>query len=166
MADKEKHKHHHKKAAEAAAPHGEGNIAIVGRMYDCFGKGDMDTLKKEVFAEDLQWALPGHHPLSGVKHGADAAIAFFAALMETHIYVDNVTFGTIGDDGVVERHTGHGTVNGREYVFPTCSVYSIKDGKIASVQVYTADQHGVDDYFWSAYRLKEIPDRLAPTPGA
>jgi len=40
-------------------------------MYDCFGRGDMDTLKSEVFAADLKWALPGHHPLSGVKNGAD-----------------------------------------------------------------------------------------------
>jgi hypothetical protein len=29
------------------------------------------------------------------------------------------------------------------------------------VQVYTADQHGVDDFFWKASALKPIPDRLA-----
>jgi hypothetical protein len=40
-------------------------------------------------------------------------------------------------------------------------VYTIRDGKIAHVQVYTADQHGVDDFFWKANPLKPIPDRLA-----
>jgi hypothetical protein len=40
-------------------------------------------------------------------------------------------------------------------------VYTIRDGKIQHVQVYTADQHGVDDYFWKANALKPIPDRLA-----
>ena len=137
------------------------SMAVVDRMYECFGKGDMATLKTDVFAEDIVWKLPGHHPLSGAKTGADEVIAFFGALIATGVNVDNVSFGTIGDDKVVEQHTGHGTVNGRDYVFPTCSVYTIRDGKIQDVQVYTADQHGVDDYFWQADILKPIPDRLA-----
>jgi ketosteroid isomerase-like protein len=157
----EKVKHHHKKAADKAKEHGHENIALVGRMYECFAAGDMDTLKREVFASDLKWALPGHHPLSGVKNGADEAIAFFVELGKTGIVVDNVSFGTIGDDRVVETHTGHGHVDGREYIFPTCSVYTMRNGKIANVQVYTADQHGVDEYFWAAYNLKPIPDRMA-----
>ena len=77
------------------------------------------------------------------------------------MYVDNFRFGTISDDTVVETHTGHGTVDDREYVFPTYSVYTISDDKIAAVQVYTADQHGVNDFFWRALHLKPIPDRLA-----
>lgn len=139
----------------------EGPMAIVDKMYACFGAGDMDTLKKEVFDPDIKWALPGHHPLSGIKNGADEVIAFFVALMASGVNVDNVSFGTIGDDRVVETHTGHGTVNGKDYIFPTCSVYTIKAGKLANVQVYTADQHGVDDYFWQANALKPIPGRLA-----
>jgi len=136
-------------------------MAIVDRMYECFGKGDMATLKAEVFHPEIKWALPGHHPLSGVKNGPDETIAFFAALMQSGVNVDNVSFGTIGDDRVVETHTGHGNVGGKDYIFPTCSVYTMRDGKIADVQVYTADQHGVDDYFWQANALKPLPDRLA-----
>jgi len=139
----------------------EGAMAVVDKMYQCFGKGDMDTLKKEVFDANIKWNLPGHHPLSGVKNGPDEVIAFFAALMQTGVQVDNVSFGTIGDDRVVETHTGHGHVNNRDFIFPTCSVYTIANGKIANVQVYTADQHGVDDYFWTGYNLKPLPDRLA-----
>jgi len=138
-----------------------GPQATVNRMYECFGTGDMATLKAEVFAPDIEWALPGHHPLSGVKKGADEVLAFFGALMQTGVNVDNVSFGTIGDDRVVETHSGHGNVEGRDYLFPTCSVYTIRDGKIQHVQVYTADQHGVDDYFWKANALKPIPDRLS-----
>ena len=138
-----------------------GAQAVVDRMYQCFGTGDMDTIRNEVFAPDIKWHLPGHHPLSGTKNGVDEVLAFFGALMQTGISVDNVSFGTIGDDRVVETHSGHGTVEGRDYLFPTCSVYTIRDGKIAEVQVYTADQHGVDDYFWKGYNLKPLPDRLA-----
>jgi len=144
-----------------AATEVTGPEATVARMYECFGKGDMDTLRAEVFAPDIEWALPGHHPLSGVKKGVDEVLAFFGALMQTGVNVDNASFGTIGDDRVVETHSGHGNVEGRDYLFPTCSVYTIRDGKIQHVQVYTADQHGVDDYFWKANALKSIPDRLA-----
>ena len=136
------------------------SMAVVDRMYECFGRGDMDTLKSEVFAEDIVWVLPGHNTLSGAKNGADEVIAFFGALMKVGVQVDNVSFGTIGDDRVVETHTGHGKVQGQDYIFPTCSVYTIKDNKIQHVQVYTADQHGVDDYFWKGYSLKPLPDRL------
>jgi ketosteroid isomerase-like protein len=137
------------------------SMAVVDKMYECFGRGDMDTLKTDVFAENIVWVLPGHNTLSGAKNGADEVIAFFGALIKAGVNVDNVSFGTIGDNKVVEQHTGHGTVNGRDYIFPTCSVYTISDNKIAEVHVYTADQHGVDDFFWNASPLKTIPDRLA-----
>jgi uncharacterized protein len=137
------------------------SMAVVDKMYECFGRGDMDTLKTDVFAENIVWVLPGHNTLSGAKNGADEVIAFFGALMKAGVEVKDISFGTIGDDMVVEKHTGHGTVNGREYLFPTCSVYVIRDNKIAEVHVYTADQHGVDDFFWNASPLKTIPDRLA-----
>ena len=50
-------------------------MAVVAKMYDCFGKGDMATLKTDVFASDITWNLPGHHPLSGMKNGPDEVIA-------------------------------------------------------------------------------------------
>lgn len=137
------------------------SMAVVDKMYECFGRGDMDTLKTDVFAEDIVWVLPGHNTLSGAKNGADEVIAFFGALIKAGVVVDNVSFGTVGDNKVVEQHTGHGTVNGRDYIFPTCSVYTIRDNKIAEVHVYTADQHGVDDFFWNASPLTTIPGRLA-----
>ncbi len=138
-----------------------GSMAVVDKMYECFGRGDMETLKTDVFSPDIIWKFPGHNPLTGFKTGADEVIAFFGALLAVGVHVDNFKFGTIGDDIVVETHTGHGAVEGRDYVFPTCSVYTIADGKIASVQVYTADQHGVDDFFWKSHKLKPLPDRLA-----
>ncbi len=66
-------------------------MALVNKMYECFAKGDMATLKTDVFAKDITWNLPGHHPLSGIKKGPDEVIAFFGALMQTGIAVDNIT---------------------------------------------------------------------------
>ena len=45
------------------------NLALVQRMYECFNKNDMETIRREIFAPDLVWNLPGRHPLAGTKHG-------------------------------------------------------------------------------------------------
>jgi uncharacterized protein len=74
--------------------------------------------------------------------------------------VDNVHFGELDNGTVVEKHTGHGKIGNEEFVFPTCTTYGIKNGKIAEVQVHTGDQHTVDRYMWGMFNLKAIPDRL------
>ena len=38
-------------------------MQAVEKMYDCFNRGDLDTIKSEVFAPDIKWTLPGRHPL-------------------------------------------------------------------------------------------------------
>jgi ketosteroid isomerase-like protein len=136
------------------------NTDLVLKMYDYFGKGDMDSIKNELFHPDMSWTMPGHHPLSGRMEGADAVIAFFAALFKAGIQVDNVHFGELDDGTVVEKHSGHGKIGDDEFLFPTCTTYGIRDGKIHEVRVHTGDQHRVDQYMWSMFQLKGIPERL------
>lgn len=136
------------------------NTDLVLRMYDLFSKGDMEGIKRDLFHPDMTWSMPGHHPLSAKMEGVDAVIAFFSALFQAGITVDNVHFGELDDGTVVEKHMGHGHVNGEDYLFPTCTTYGIRDGRIYQVQVHTADQHGVDRYMWAQYHLKGIPARL------
>ncbi len=137
------------------------NVAIVQKMYDCFNQGDMNTIRNEVFASDLTWNLPGRHPLSGIKHGADEVIAFFGELARKGVKVDLITIGAIDDETVVEIHRGHGQSNGAVLDAINCTHYTIRNGKIVSVQVFIGDQHPVDLLFWNAYALKPIPERLA-----
>ena len=137
------------------------NTDLVLRMYDFFGKGDMESIKREVFHPDITWTMPGHHPLSAKMEGVDAVMAFFGALFKAGIRVDNVHFGELDDGTVIEKHMGHGKIGDEEFLFPTCTSYGIKDGKIGQVQVHTGDQHNVDRYFWSVFTLKPIPGRLA-----
>ena len=136
------------------------NTHLVLRMYELFNKGDMATIKSELFDPRISWTMPGHHPLSGRIEGVDAVIAFFGSLFKAGITVDNVHFGTLDDGTVIEKHTGHGKVGEEEFIFPTCTSYGIKDGKIFEVRVHTGDQHNVDRYFWSVIKLKGIPARL------
>ena len=137
------------------------NTQLVFTMYDYFGKGDMESIKREVFHPDISWTMPGHHPLSARMEGADAVVAFFGALFQAGIVVDNVHFGILDDGTVIEKHMGHGRIGGEQFNFPTCTSYGIKDGKIFEVNVHTGDQHKVDRYFWAVFKLKGIPARLA-----
>jgi uncharacterized protein len=137
------------------------NTDLVLRMYSLFNSGDMDTIRNELFAPDITWRMPGHHPLSGEHTGADAVIAFFGALSQAGITVDNVHFGELENGTVIERHLGHGKFGTEEYLFPTATAYDVVDGKLAHVQVHTADQHAVDRFFWSVFALKPVPQRLA-----
>jgi ketosteroid isomerase-like protein len=131
-------------------------------MYECFNRGDMDTIRKEVFAPELVWRLPGHHPLSGTKQGAEEVIAFFEELSRSGIQVDLIGLDTFGEDTVVEVHRGHGTAaNGAVLDARNCTHYQVREGRIADVQVYISDQHAVDQFFNAVYTLKPIPDRLA-----
>jgi ketosteroid isomerase-like protein len=136
------------------------NTQLVFKMYDYFGKGDMESIKREIFHPNMSWTMPGHHPLSARIEGVDEVIAFFGALFKAGIQVDNVHFGVLDDGTVIEKHMGHGKIGSEQFDFPTCTSYGIKDGKIFDVHVHTGDQHNVDRYFWSVFKLKDIPARL------
>jgi hypothetical protein len=130
-------------------------------MYECFNKGDMETIKKEVFAPDLVWHLPGRHPLAGTKYGPDEVLAFFGQLARSGIQVDLIQVDDFGKDTVVEVHRGYGQANGATLDALNCTHYTIRNGKISEVQVYLSDQHAADNFFWAVYNLAPIPDRLA-----
>jgi len=141
-------------------------MALVDKMYACFGTGDMETIKNEVFASDIQWTLPGHNPLSGVKHGADEVLAFFHQLNESGVQVDLIHIAQWTDDTVVEVHRGYGQVTTAagdvvKLDAVNCTHYKVVDGKVAIVQVFMGDQYGADNFFWEATKMKPIPDRIA-----
>ncbi|HJZ60495.1 MAG TPA: nuclear transport factor 2 family protein [Gemmataceae bacterium] len=140
------------------------NVAIVTSMYECFNRGELDTIRNKLFAKDLVWNLPGRHPLAGTKCGAEEVIAFFNELVKSNIKVDLVRIDAWGDDTVVEVHRGHGRVGDAVLDALNCTHYRIKDGKIAEVQVYMSDQYGADNFFSAIYEYAPIPQRLAKKP--
>jgi len=155
----------------------EANLALVQRMYDCFNRDDLDTIRREVFAPDLVWNLPGHNPVAGTKQGAEEVLAFFAALRRANIEVilnpqaDPATgIDSFGERTVVEVHRGRGTTTIRDTSGDevqvtlnalNCTHYQIENGRIARVQVYMSDQHAADTFFNAVYQLAPIPTRLA-----
>lgn len=147
----------------------EANLAVITRMYDCFNRGDLDTIRNEIFAPNLVWHLPGRHPLAGTKNGAEEVLSFFDQLRRANVEVTldpasdpRTGIDSFGADTVVEVHRGHGTApSGAVLNAYNCTHYRVVDDRIAEVQVYVSDQYSVDNFFNAVYHLKPIPDRLA-----
>ncbi|HLZ57023.1 MAG TPA: nuclear transport factor 2 family protein [Ktedonosporobacter sp.] len=141
----------------------KNSLAVVQKMYECFNRGDMETIKKEVFAPDIVWNLPGRHPLAGTKHGADEVLAFFGQLGKVGIRVDLIGLDQFHEDTVVEVHHGYSQapINGAKLDAYNCTHYQVVNNKIQNVQVYLSDQYGADNFFWAAFELKGIPGRLS-----
>lgn len=137
------------------------NVAIVQKMYECFNRDDIDTIRNEVFSADLVWRLPGRHPLGGVKNGTEEVLAFFQQLRRASVNVEVIRIDDFDDDWVVEVHRGSGRSGDVVLDALNCTHYRIVDGRIAEVQVYLSDQYAADNFFCTAYQLKPIPERLA-----
>jgi ketosteroid isomerase-like protein len=136
------------------------NIETIQKMYDAFNVGDLETLRRDLFATDIRWTMAGNHPLSGLHEGIDAVMAFLSALSKAGIVVDNVHVGELDNGIVVEKHIGHGSVNGKDYLFPTCTSYELRDGRVAEVNVHANQPGAVNEYMWAKFTLKPLPDRL------
>lgn len=138
----------------------EDNIAVIRNFFAAYGGGDM-TRVQAFFAEDIVWRIPGRHPLSGEKRGKAEVSAFFLELGKAGFKAEPLFFGADGDY-VADVHRGWSNVENAPNVDTMWAlVFKVVDGKIAEATNLSADQDAANAFFWSAYRLKPIPDRLA-----
>jgi uncharacterized protein len=40
----------------------QANLATVRRSFECYANGDLDTMKREILAEDVTWLIPIRSP--------------------------------------------------------------------------------------------------------
>lgn len=55
------------------------NADLLRKGYDAFSKGDLDTIKNEVFSPDVVFHVAGRNPLSGDYRGVDEVFGFFGS---------------------------------------------------------------------------------------
>ncbi|MEM6498043.1 MAG: nuclear transport factor 2 family protein [Pseudomonadota bacterium] len=144
--------------AIAASP--EQNIQVVKSFFKAYGKGDLDGIA-QVMDKNVRWHIPGRHPLSGTKTGRDEVIAFFDQLKSAGFQAEPIYFGA-DEQRVVDVHRGWSNAPDKPNVDTIWAlVFHIKDGKIVEATNLSADQDAANTFFWSQYKLKKIPDRLA-----
>ena len=159
----------------AAAPE-HPNVAVVQRYYEAYGASDIELIRNEIFAPDITWTIPGHHPLAGTKQGADEVFAFFEQLNKASFKAEILFLGG-NDNYVVDVHRGWSNLTSdpaspsgaRERASSTdgenidqtwALLYEIEGDRIKSAVNFPGDQHAADAFFWQVYNLKPLPDRL------
>jgi len=144
--------------AGSSADNAQKNREIIAKYYDYYARGDIDGIRS-VMAEDVEWHIPGHHPLSGTKKGIDEVVAFFRQLQKAGFKAE-VLILAANDDYVIDCHRGWGSNGDSKVDMNWVLLYRIENGKIKKVQNFAGDQHAADAFFWNVYQLKPIPDRL------
>ncbi|MEW6262143.1 MAG: nuclear transport factor 2 family protein [Thermodesulfobacteriota bacterium] len=135
------------------------NIQTIQKYFEYYAKGDLAGIRS-VMAEDVEWHIPGHHPLAGTKKGITELMAFFKLLQKADFKAE-VYFLEASDKYVVDVHRGWGRYGPNALDQVWVLFYEFKDGKIWRVRNYAADQHEADLFFWRTYNLKPVQERIA-----
>ena len=144
---------------EAAAPE-HPNVAVIQRYYEAYGAADIELIRNEIFAPDITWTIPGHHPLAGTQQGADEVFAFLEQLNKASFKAEILFLGG-NDNYVVDVHRGWSNLTDGENIDQTWALlYEVSDGRITSAVNFPGNQHVADAFFWRVYNLKPLPDRL------
>jgi ketosteroid isomerase-like protein len=134
-------------------------IEAIERFFAAYAANDLDGIA-QVLREDVQWTIPGHHPLSGVKHGVEEVVAFFTQLAKSGFQAEPL-FLEANEEYVVDVHRGWTT----EGVGKVDTLWALvwhfdADGKVDRVVNLSGDQHQMDTFVWNNYALAPIPARL------
>lgn len=136
------------------------NVAIVQRYYQAYGSGDLATVR-EIFAPNITWTIPGHHPLAGTKRGVDEVLAFFDQLAKAQFKAEVLFLGG-NNSYVVDVHRGWSNLQQGDNIDELWALlFRIENGQIAEAINFPGNQHAADAFFWQVYQLKPIPGRLA-----
>jgi ketosteroid isomerase-like protein len=134
-------------------------VALLQRFYACYAAGDLETIRNEILAPDVVWTIPGRHPLSGPKRGVDEILAYFDQMGTTNVRAD-VLYMSGDETQVVDVHRGWGSSGSVSMDMLFVLYCRVTDGRISTVTAFAADQIHCDDFFWAAFELAPIPDRL------
>ncbi|MEU4704625.1 nuclear transport factor 2 family protein [Nonomuraea dietziae] len=139
---------------------GNPKIEAINRFFAAYAAQDMNGIRS-VLTENVEWSIPGHHPLSGTKRGVEEVVAFFTELGKSGFKAEPM-FLEANDEYVVDVHRGW-TTKGRGKVDTTWALvwHFNSSGKVDRVVNLTADQHQMDAFMWANYRLAPLPERLS-----
>ncbi|SHI13029.1 nuclear transport factor 2 family protein [Streptomyces sp. 3214.6] len=119
--------------------------AVVIRYVEAVRDGDGDVIH-DSFHADATWHYPGDLPISKVWHGRDAIINEFLggmgpAFVPGTLEIELVSTIAEGDRVVAEWTARATTVRGDTYDNRCLGIYTVRDGRIASVIEYADTRH-------------------------
>lgn len=125
------------------------NVILIHKFFEAYSNNNFEVIKN-LLSPDIKWIIPGIHPLSGTKEGADEVIQYFEKIAKFGFKAKPIVLG-VNDDYVIDCHSNWSTSkNGDKVKFMSCLLWKIEEGKIATVHNFQQDQHLVDAFFNSS----------------
>jgi len=107
---------------------------------------DLDAIRK-ILSPDVQWFIPGQHPLSGVKRGPDEVMGYFKQLAAYRFQAEPIVMG-VNDRYVIDCHFNWSNLDGDSNLRNmSCLLWEIEHGVVKRVYNFPQDQHMVDAFF-------------------
>lgn len=127
------------------------NLTLIHNFFQAYAKNDLDGIKA-ILAEDIQWHIPGNHPLSGTKKGVTEVLGYFQQLSKGSFQAESIVMG-VNDHFVIDCHKNWSNLPGDDNLNNmSCLLWKIESGKIAEVYNFPEDQHKVDAFFSKVYK--------------
>lgn len=120
-------------------------LKVVQNFFSAYGKGDMEELAKYV-ADDVEWYIPGEHPLSGTKRGISEFMDFFSQLGKAGFKAE-VLILAANETYVIDAHRGWSTKAKDNVDLNWVLIYQIENGKIKRVQNFSGNPNLSDAFF-------------------
>jgi ketosteroid isomerase-like protein len=128
---------------------GNENVGIVQGFFGAYGNNDLEGIRA-VMADDVEWFIPGRHPLAGTKRGVEQVTAFFGLLQRAGFKAEPLIFSA-NDNYVIDAHRGWSNTGENDIDVNWILVYQIENGKIKKVQNFSADPYISDALFNALY---------------
>jgi ketosteroid isomerase-like protein len=122
------------------------NLQLINTFFKAYGNNNMEIIR-QILAPDVEWVIPGRHPLSGTKIGIDEVLDYFKQLHVYSFQAQPIVIG-VNDEYVVDCHLNWSNrEEGENIKRMSCLLWKFKDGKISKVYNFPEDQHLIDAFF-------------------
>jgi ketosteroid isomerase-like protein len=128
----------------------QSNAELVRSGYEAFAAGDIPAVLA-IFADDINWTIPGSSPVSGVYTGHDEVLGFFGQLMERSNGTFNLEIHDVLDNGadkVALLVTETAQRDDASLEDLGVHLWTVQDAKATTFRAFAGDQ-SENDAFWS-----------------
>lgn len=131
------------------------NIDLIHEFFNAYATNNHEVVR-QVLSDDIQWHIPGNHPLSGTKSGVDQVIDYLKQLNKASFQAAPIVMG-VNDSFVIDCHRNWSELpDGDNLDNMSCLLWKIKDNRIIEVFNFPENQHTVDAFFSRVYSGDQV----------
>lgn len=125
------------------------NVKAIKAYQSAMAQGDVESAL-HIFQPDVKYIVPGNNHLSGNYEGPQAVMGYFGRLMEltqgTYRITQQSWLVNDLEQVLLETHN-YAELAGRSYEWDEAILFTFRDGKKARIDLFQANQAGVDEFF-------------------